>query len=87
MITKTVMTYCIYDVVHSEGFLLVVKPSVSGSDWPSLYKAKMATEYSMRDASSLRSYEFTGPTFTCIKQIYLHDNFNIAKMKTFNHSS
>lgn len=36
-------------------FLLVVKLSVSGKDWPSSYRAKTATEYSVRDASSRRS--------------------------------
>lgn len=35
--------------------LLVVNPSLSGSDWPLSYKAKTATEYSIREVKSLRS--------------------------------
>lgn len=58
--------------------LLVVKLSVSAMDCPSSYRAKTATEYSVRDASSCRSYEVTGPRSTC----RTHNNMIEKKQET-----
>lgn len=48
-IFKKITLFCCYL------FLLVVNPSVRGSDCPSLYRAEMATEYSVKDINLLRS--------------------------------
>lgn len=50
----TLFCCSMYKQKHSL-FLLVVNPSVRGSDCPSLYRAEMATEYSVKDIKLLRS--------------------------------